>query len=217
MKKLLLILITALFLLSGCSGNTPAGEPENNPSTPSESPDAQTPPENEPEEESLFEQLPESFTFSSGAGAWSTDLSIQKDGTFSGTFHDADMGDSGEGYPGGTVYLCNFSGKLAQPEKVNDYTYSTKIESIELAQVPEEERYDNDVRYIYSTPYGLEDAGEILIYLPGAKTADLPEGFLNWTHWTDYDPSNPPEELPFYGLYNVDQEEGFVGIIQNSQ
>ena len=39
------------------------------------------------------------FSFSSGVGAWETMLGIMPDGTFSGTFHDADMGDNGAGYP----------------------------------------------------------------------------------------------------------------------
>lgn len=55
-----------------------------------------------PEESTL--PIPEEgvhFTFSSGAGAWSTDLTLFPDGTFSGKFHDRDMD---------ITYLCQFQG-----------------------------------------------------------------------------------------------------------
>ena len=32
------------------------------------------------------------FEFCSGAGGWSTDFTIEKDGSFSGVYHDSDMG-----------------------------------------------------------------------------------------------------------------------------
>ena len=38
------------------------------------------------------------FWFSSGAGAWGTDLNIAEDGTFEGVYSDSDMGDTGEAY-----------------------------------------------------------------------------------------------------------------------
>ena len=71
------------------------------------------------------------FIFSSGAGAWETDLSVDADGNFSGMFHDSEMGDTGEGYPSGSIYFSEFFGRFGQLEKVDDYTYATTIESIE--------------------------------------------------------------------------------------
>ena len=41
------------------------------------------------------------FYFSSGAGAWWTELRIQGDGSFEGHYQDADMGDSGDAYTNG--------------------------------------------------------------------------------------------------------------------
>ena len=64
------------------------------------------------------------FAFSSGAGAWGTILTIQEDGSFEGNYHDANMGDIGEGYPNGSVYICEFSGKFTEPKKENNFTYS---------------------------------------------------------------------------------------------
>ena len=55
----------------------------------------------------------------------------------------------------------------------------------------------------------VERVQEVWLYLPGAETKDLPEGFLSWT--TSAFAGEVPEELPFYGLYNVNEETGFVG------
>ena len=38
-----------------------------------------------------------SFVFSSGAGAWFTQLDMHADGSFEGQYHDSDMGLTGEG------------------------------------------------------------------------------------------------------------------------
>lgn len=144
------------------------------------------------------------FWFGSGAGAWSTELSVYEDGSFEGLYHDSDMGSMDETYPEGTVYVCNFKGKFTQPERVNEYTYSVKIESIELENEPETEELGDGRRYVYTDPYGLEDAEEILIYLPGAPIAELPEEFLSWMNAYDL-----TDTLPFYGLYNVVPQNGF--------
>ena len=56
------------------------------------------------------------WSFSSGAGAWSTELYIQTDGSFSGDFHDSDMGDCTDEYPYGTLYFCAFSGRMSLVE-----------------------------------------------------------------------------------------------------
>ena len=70
------------------------------------------------------------FEFCSGAGGWSTDFTIEKDGSFSGVYHDSDMGDTGDGYPNGTMYYCNFSGHFTNLTKVDDDTYEMSLADI---------------------------------------------------------------------------------------
>lgn len=148
------------------------------------------------------------FYFASGAGAWCTELYIHEDGTFEGMYHDSDMGDTGVDYPNGTVYLCNFTGKFSLPEKVDDYTYSMRIENLECEQEEGVVEIMDGVRYIGSYAYGLDDAEEILIYLPGTSLEELPEEYLRWVGY--YDLENTTETtLPFYGIYNVTPEYGF--------
>ena len=153
------------------------------------------------------------FSFSSGVGAWGTILEIHEDGTFQGNYHDSNMGETGDGYDNGTVYFSNFSGAFTEPEMLNDYTAAFQIDYIQLEKAPGEEEIVDGVRYVSSEPYGLENAKELYMYLPGAPTAELPEDFLSWVHF--WDPSEPEEEsLAFYGLYNVTEAEGFYGFIQ---
>lgn len=148
------------------------------------------------------------FWFGSGAGAWCTVLTVNEDGTFEGTYHDSDMGDMGEGYPEGTCYLCSFEGKFTQPKKVDEYTYSVKIESIELANEVGTEEIIDSIKYIYSQPYGLYDADDILIYIPGISIKELPEEYRSWVGYNDL--TNLSEtELPFYGIFNVKTGDGF--------
>ncbi len=166
--------------------------------------------EEDAEGPSLFAQMPPYFTFSSGVGAWSTDIELSDDGSFTGSHHDSDMGDLDEAlYPNGTVYYCNFSGRFSQPEKVDKFTYTMRLESLAAEGTEGEEVYEDGLRYIISAPYGLENADEVLIYLPGTPMDSLSEEVTFWLLAHLY--TDMPEELPFYVLCNVSEEYAFVG------
>lgn len=158
-----------------------------------------------------FEQLQNlDFLFSSGAGGWGTTLQIHPDGSFEGQYHDSEMGSIGEGYPSGTMYQSNFNGQFTQPEKVDDYTYSMQIENIHYEQEIGTEEIKDDILYIYTDAYGLEEAENILIYLPGTPLAELSEEFRSWIGYYDLS-ATEDTELPFYALNNEAKEEGFAG------
>ncbi len=149
------------------------------------------------------------FYFSSGAGAWYTAMDIHADGTFDGHYQDADMGDTGEGYPNGTLYYCDFSGKFTAPEKVNETTYVFQIESIEYPYgIGEEINTEEQMHYIYTEAYGLDGAKDLYLYLPESQVADLPEDYVNWVHW-----DIQGDTLGFYGLYNEAMGEGFSSYL----
>lgn len=155
----------------------------------------------------LFSEMSKyEFIFSSGVGAWQTGLSINEDGTFEGVYSDANAGEIGEGYPNGTIYTSSFKGKFTLPKQVNDYTYSTTIESIELEKEVGAEEIIDEVKYIYSEPYGMDGAKEFYIYTPEAPINELPEGFKSWVI---YNIDENQDNLSFYGLYNVETESGF--------
>lgn len=155
----------------------------------------------------LFAELPDEFYFSSGAGAWGTELYLQDDGTFYGQYHDSDMGSIGEEYPNGTQYICKFEGKFTVPVQVSEYVYSTTVEYMNIDREGEE-YIEEGIRYIVSSPYGLDNAGEILIYLYGIPRAEMPEGFLSWMNGAEMVSDN----LSCYGIYNVNEETAFTGV-----
>ena len=159
----------------------------------------------------LFAQLDgRDFNFASGAGGWWTTLTFGPNGTFTGNFHDSNMGETGDGYPNGTVYVCDFSGSFSDAEKVDDLTWTIRLKNVSLSQVPGETEITDGVRYIYAEPYGLDDGDLFYLYLPGHATAGLPPQFMEWictpnAWWGD----SIPSALPFWGMYNVGGGMGF--------
>lgn len=148
------------------------------------------------------------FCFSSGAGAWWTTLTIQEDGSFEGHYQDSDMGDTGDGYPNGTIYICDFFGKFSELVKENEYTYSAKVQNIETEKAPGITEYVDGIRCVYSEPYGMDHAEDVLFYMQGAQLEELPEEYRSWVGYYDL-ASTEDIVLPFVGLYNVAAEEGF--------
>ncbi len=158
------------------------------------------------------------FWFCSGAGGWATILTIGEDGSFSGQWFDGDMGMTGEDYPNGTMSLCDFKGQFTQPVKENDYTYSVQISELNYAKEVGTEEIKDGVLYCYGTAYGLDDAEDILIYLPGTPLKELSEDFRSWVGY--YDLSGTTDtELPFYALHNEASGYGFYSqdMIENMQ
>lgn len=165
--------------------------------------------ESENNQNPLFSELSKyQFVFASGVGAWQTLLNINGDGTFRGYYSDSDMGTVGEGYPYGVNYSSTFEGKFTTPMKVNDYTYSMTIEYINYEKEVGSEEIIDGIKYIYTKPYGLNDAKEIYIYTPQAPLKELPEGFRSWVGFGDLSDVKD-EYLQFYGLYNEETESGF--------
>lgn len=219
--KIIALGMAVLLILSGCGVSHESGGDTETPKEENEAEENEVG-ENEAgenevadnaEDDLTFSDLyGQEFTFASGAGAWCTILYINADGTFQGNYHDADMGDSSEAYPNGVLYYCEFSGKLGEMEKVDEYTYKTSIQSMEYEDEEGTSEIIDGTLYRYSGAYGLDDAKDIYIYRPGKKVSELDEGYLSWASMAlvkDYHTDERYEELPFYGLYNEAAEEGF--------
>lgn len=164
----------------------------------------------EPLEVSLDRLSHIEFYFSSGAGAWGTELHISPDGSFSGNHHDSNMGETGEGYPNGSEYCCDFTGRFSPLKKINAHTYSLRIEDLQYAKTPGTEEIREGVRYAYTTAFGLTKTEEMVLYLPGTPLEEIPEGFRDWLWFTTLF-SYKGTVLPHYGLYNPEGEYGFTG------
>lgn len=158
------------------------------------------------------EQLPEEFSmefmFASGAGAWGTSLLLNRDGSFAGGYHDSEMGDQGEGYPHGSVYISDFTGTFTDIKRINDYTWSMTLGEVKMKNAAGEEWIEEEIRYVASEPYGLDEGREFLLYLPQTPVEELDEDFLSW--WPDYYPEEErPQTLSCYGIYNMEMGYGF--------
>lgn len=150
----------------------------------------------------LPDDLPLDFLLTSGAGGWSTWLTLNRDGTFEGGYSDTDMGDA---LP--TIYTSEFSGAFSDIRRVNDYTYIMTLNELDLEKTPGEEWYRDGAHIITSEPVGVELGETYLLYTPEAPTDVLPPFAL--IYWGDSIAGR-------YVLREKTAENGFVSDELNS-
>lgn len=159
--------------------------------------------------EVTFETLSKySYEFCSGAGGWSTNFYIEKDGFFHGNYHDSDMGDTGEDYPGGIVYYCDFSGHFTNLTKVDDFTYEMNLEDISYKNKVGDEEIEDGIKYIYSDAYGLTGTNKFRVYIPGKPISEIKEDVYFWVKFVNEEESEDADTLSIICIENVEQEEG---------
>ena len=207
MKKFAIVfmcLALSMLLLSGCSCDRGAADPTEETEFVTEAVTEET---TEGEVQLLPIEKSLDMIFSSGAGAWESHITLKNDGSFTGDYHDMDMGSSGEGYES-TVYESSFNGRLTNIKQISDYAYSMTLESVETENEPETEKIEDwdgvKVRVVSVDAYGIADGEEFIFYLPEAPTTELDDEFLSWLMAYDED-----AVLGRYGLYNIDAETGF--------
>ena len=150
------------------------------------------------------------WSFSSGVGGWSTDLRILPDGSFSGEYHDSEMGDSAEAYPDGTVYSCSFTGTMKLVEQADENSWVIRVENLQRDEGQEPEAIEGGIRYILADTYGLSEGDEMRLWKPGTPLSAIPEGLRFWTHAEEIE--SPAEALTDWFLSSEKNESGFVGF-----
>ncbi len=175
--------------------------------------------ETEPAEEAdpLYAEMADwMFAFTSGAGAWSTTIEVEPDGSFVGLYEDANMGETGDDYPNGTVYESKFSGQFTDYTKISPCVYEVNFGELNYEKEPETEEVVDETLYKYSPAYGLQNTNSLIVYLPGTPYVELPEEYLDWVSFMNFTAyvdeevyEDTPKWLPFCGLYNSTEEEGF--------
>ncbi len=119
------------------------------------------------------------------------------------------MGDSGEGYPHGKHYYCEFQGKFGSFERIDEDTVSMTLE--ELAFQPEEgfEEIKDEILHVGAKPLGLDSGTEFILYLPEKSLTDLPEEFLSWWPGRYEWDGETKRPLGCYGILNQETKDGF--------
>ena len=225
-KNTILLLFASCMILAGCAGTTSEKEAttSENSTTASESAtestistemdgsaeetDASTETsatESEKAGYTLADLAKYTYEFSSGAGGWSTDFTIEEDGSFRGNYHDSELGDTGEGYENGTVICADFEGHFSELSKVSDYVYEMKLLDITYGKEGGTEEIADGVRYSYvDDAYGLTGTERFLVYIPGAAVSDLDEEVYTWVMWS----VEGSDTLTMPIIVNEDQKEG---------
>ena len=148
------------------------------------------------------------WSLCSGVGAWSTDLRILADGSFSGEYHDSDMGDATDEYPDGTVYCCSFTGQMSVLEQLDEKTWKLRVDALRTDESQPETSIDGGVRYVRAEAYGISADDVMTLYAPGTLLGGFSEDMLFWTHALLQDPQ--PDALESWFLYSERNESGFV-------
>lgn len=136
-----------------------------------------------PSEDKIFEKLTQPFVLDIGAGHRGTDLVISKDGSVKGITSDV-RGNPDPSHPKFGLYISNFTGKLTNVVKVNEYEYKLRLEDLKYDK-PWVLKNINGTEVETTYPFGLVDymsvasgkelkAKDIVLYLPGKKIKELP-------------------------------------------
>ncbi len=144
------------------------------------------------EESLLPDEINPVFYYTSGAGAWYTELILNTDGSFEGDYHDS---------AGDKAYVAEFTGKFGDIKQINDYTYSMTLAELNTERPAGEEWTQGEVHYIASAPNGLEIGTEYVLYTPDAPVSELSDDFLSW-HPLNID-EETADKLGCYGIYGV--------------
>lgn len=146
--------------------------------------------------------------YATGASAWGTVICLNADGSFTGNYHDSEMGMGGDGYEM-TVFESVFSGKFKDIEKIEDYAYSMKLDCVETKTPAWDEKIEDWdgvlVKTVAAEAFGIEGGEDFILYLPHTPVDELDEEFL----WWNFEKENEDGLLGRYGLYNINECAGF--------
>lgn len=138
--------------------------------------------------------VPDGWSHSSGAGAWSTQLRLNPDGSFYGYYHDTDAF---------TIYESYFNGCFSDIKQTGPYSYTMCVSELQVNGIIGSQYQKDNVQHIITEPAGISNGDLIQILTPGAEIEQLSENHLSWLHGII---SNP---LSNYALCNITQGTAF--------
>jgi len=147
----------------------------------------------------LPEEMPGKFAFADDSGMWANFLALNRDGSFASAYTDVVPEETGEGYPNGTVYYCDYEDAFRNIQQVNSYTWTMTLEVEEGEMEFGEAWVENNVCYVFTEPFGLAGGTTFSLYSPDAPLDELDEEFLMW--WPNY--GNQTEEQTTLGCWAI--------------
>lgn len=157
-------------------------------------------PDTKPDERpSLFDRMPTYFDYSSGVGGWGTDLYLNDDGTFDGMYFDMDAD---------VTTISQFSGRFSEPVKIDEHSYSMRLEKLSYRWPQSGSRTEHGRRYEFTKAHGLDEGTSFTVYLPGTNVSELPSsGYLS-TYNGSLDKNG---NLTGYVIFNNTNGATFIG------
>lgn len=141
---------------------------------------------------SLMKSIAGKYGFASGSGGWGATMTVASDGTFSGTYHDSDMGITGDDYPNGSVTISNFKGRFKDAKKNADGSYTMQCDksALKIDGNIGDTYIKNGSKYTVADPYGIAPCGAFTVYPAGYDSSQLSEAIVGWSHaWYDSMPA----------------------------
>ena len=127
------------------------------------------------------------YTFTAGRGGWATTLALGADGSFTGEFHDDDLGVTGPDYPNGSKAEARFSGRFASITPTGDGSYTLQCDSSGFAVdgTKGDTRIENGMRVTIGDAYGMEPCGMFTLYPKGYDATKISDEVKSWNSGTD--------------------------------
>lgn len=160
-------------------------------------------------ENGAFADVAGNYDFSSGAGAWCTELTLNSDGSFTGNFHDTDfeIGEYGGAHYEAVTNTVSFTGRISPPEHSSAQELETRV--LELKCDGFDPYVEDGVLYRPTEPYGIAQSDTLRFFMAGAYIDAIPEDLVDWLRMklavTDQ------QTLPFTAIYDGASESGFSG------
>ncbi|KAB5605514.1 PASTA domain-containing protein [Bifidobacterium jacchi] len=158
----------------------------------------------------LLKQFAGDYSMGSGAGAWGTSMTVNADGTFTGRYSDANMGDTGEGYTHGSIAAANFSGRFTSPKKNPDGTYTLQCADFKVDGVKGSSRIEDQTKITVSEAVGLEPCRTFTAYPQGYAVSKLSSDMKTWSMTYLSSVDSTITKLPGWALKNDASEHEYT-------
>lgn len=137
------------------------------------------------QEQGFWRQVKGRYIFSSGAGGWSTTLTVNADGSFTVDHQDFEFGGTGDGYPKGSEFVASGMGKFNYSKRNDDGSFSMTCDQKAFHQngTIGDVTIKDGVRVETADGiYGLTPCNTFTVYPTGYATSALSDDVKSWMY-----------------------------------